>query len=676
LSTSLTLSLTVKAAPGFALSAAPASLSIIQGASGTSTITVTPVNGFAGTASLAVSGLPPGVTAGFSPAGTGSTSKLTLTASASASVGAATVTVTGTSGNIAASATVALTVVAAPGFKLVPSVANVNVIAGGTGTAIVSITLQGGFSAAVALTAAGLPAGVTASFSPASTSASSTLTLTAASSAAASASQFTITGASGGITASVAMTVTVTPPPDFAITLAPASLSVVQGVKGAGAVVITPVNGFSGGLALSATGLPAGVTVSFSALNASGAPGVFLGTYAVSASAVVATSKVTVTAVSGGLSHSSVMNLTVVAPSTGTALVDLPTYYNVSAGAIDGIPYTNGGLDALGHSYSGPSLGASQSIGGTEFALGPLGVLGAISGQKASLPAGQYTSLKLLATGVNGNQPNQTFTVTYTDGTTASFTQSLSDWYTPQSYTGESKAVATIYRDDSTGVIEGQTFYLYGYSFNLNAGKTVQSISLPQNRNVVVLAITLAGNTTLAATTLVNLSTAFNGVGITSDGKAFTGGLDGVGYAYSGSLLQGTPIFSNVQFQIGAADKANVVSGASSAIALPAGKYSSLLLLATGVNGAQISQPFKIAYSDGTSVVVTQSLSDWYSPSNYPGEVTALGMSYRNTASGTKDSRTFQLYEYTLSLNNAKTVTSITLPANSNVKVFSIQAKP
>ena len=38
--------------------------------------------------------------------------------------------------------------------------------------------------------------------------------------------------------------------------------------------------------------------------------------------------------------------------------------------------------------------------------------------------------MNLLATAVNGNQANQTFIVTYTDGTTSSFTQSVSDWFT------------------------------------------------------------------------------------------------------------------------------------------------------------------------------------------------------------------------------------------------------
>jgi hypothetical protein len=282
----------------------------------------------------------------------------------------------------------------------------------------------------------------------------------------------------------------------------------------------------------------------------------------------------------------------------------------------------------------------------------------------------------MLATGVNGNQTGQTFTVTYTDGTTATFTQSLSDWYTPQTYSGESEAMTTNYRDNSTGTTDGRVFYLYGYSFNLNSAKIVRSIALPQNRNVVVLAITLTGSMNVAATAQVDLSKAFNGIGITSDGKPFTGGLDGVGYSYSGSLLHASQTFSNVAVQLGAADQADVVSAAGNAIALPAGKYSSLLVQATAVNGAQLAQPFKVAYSDGTSVTFTQNLSDWFTPNNYSGEVIALAMPYRNAASGTKDNRQFELYQYTFNLNNSKTVSSVTLPANSNVKVFAMELKP
>jgi hypothetical protein len=61
--------------------------------------------------SLAASGLPGGVTAGFSPgAPTGNSSTLTLTASSTATLGPATVTITGTGGGLTRTTPVSLTV--------------------------------------------------------------------------------------------------------------------------------------------------------------------------------------------------------------------------------------------------------------------------------------------------------------------------------------------------------------------------------------------------------------------------------------------------------------------------------------------------------------------------------------------------------------------------------------
>jgi hypothetical protein len=124
-----------------------------------------------------------------------------------------------------------------------------------------------------------------------------------------------------------------------------------------------------------------------------------------------------------------------------------------------------------------------------------------------SLPAGQYTTLKLLATGVNGNQTAQRFTVTYTDGTTTVFTQNLSDWFTPQGYAGETAALRMNYRDNSDGSRDGRVFSLYTYSFTLNSAKTVSSVTLPSNRNVVLLAASLV-KVQAAAVKRTNLSAA------------------------------------------------------------------------------------------------------------------------------------------------------------------------
>ena len=108
-----------------------------------------------------------------------------------------------------------------------------------------------------------------------------------------------------------------------------------------------------------------------------------------------------------------------------------------------------------------------------------------------SLPAGSFTTLNLLGAAVNGNQPSQTFTVTYTDGSTSALTQSLSDWHTPQSYPGESTVLTNTYRDTSGGGQQAIQMYLYHYSFNLNTAKTVKSLTLPSNGNVAALAVTV-----------------------------------------------------------------------------------------------------------------------------------------------------------------------------------------
>ena len=163
--------------------------------------------------------------------------------------------------------------------------------------------------------------------------------------------------------------------------------------------------------------------------------------------------------------------------------------FTLTTGVIDG------GVAAL----SANLLGTSQTWNGTAFTIGAAGTSNVVSatGQTISLPAGQYASLQFLALAVNGNQANQTFTVNYADGTTQTFTQSLSDWFSPQNYTGESKAVTMPYRDNSNGTKDNRTFYVYGYSFSLDATKTVSSITLPNDANVKLLSVTLSTATSV-----------------------------------------------------------------------------------------------------------------------------------------------------------------------------------
>jgi hypothetical protein len=96
---------------GFGLSASPSSVDVAPSGSVTTTITVNPGSGFSGSVNLSASGLPNGVTAGFSPNPTSSSSTLTLTASGTAALGTTNLTIQGVSGSLTNTTTVSLTVI-------------------------------------------------------------------------------------------------------------------------------------------------------------------------------------------------------------------------------------------------------------------------------------------------------------------------------------------------------------------------------------------------------------------------------------------------------------------------------------------------------------------------------------------------------------------------------------
>jgi subtilase family serine protease len=264
------------ATPSFTLSDSPSSLTITQGSSGTSTITVTDVDGFSGSVTLAASGLPSGVTAAFGTNPTTGTSVLTLTASATATTGAATVTITGTSGSLTATTSLALTVnaTASPNFTIAASPTSVTVTQGASGTSTITITSQNSFSSATTLSASGLPSGVTAAFStnpvtpPANGSATSTLTLTASASATVGAATVTITGTSGSLTHSTTIALTVNSSSgtkNFTLSLSPSSFTIDDSGSVSTTLTVTSVNGFHSAVDLSVNEFPSGVSATASA---------------------------------------------------------------------------------------------------------------------------------------------------------------------------------------------------------------------------------------------------------------------------------------------------------------------------------------------------------------------------------------------------------------------------
>jgi hypothetical protein len=257
------------------------------------------------------------------------------------------------------------------------------------------------------------------------------------------------------------------------------------------AITIKPLNGFSGTVTMTVSTLPKGVRTT---IKGQGNKRTVVLTAGAAASTGFTT--VTVTGTSGTIKETVAFTLAVSAGvgTTGTGTqVDLSSEFNVDGIYQDGTTYTTGGLDGQGYSYSANLLTASRVYNGALLKFGAAGQPDAVgcSGQSVSLPQGQFSSLMLLGTAVEGNQASQTLTVTYTDGTSTKFVQSFSDWFTPQKFHGESEGVAMAYRNFDNGTKDQRTFNLYEYRLAVNKAKTVQSITLPNNAKVLVLAATL-----------------------------------------------------------------------------------------------------------------------------------------------------------------------------------------
>ena len=349
--------------------------------------------------------------------------------------------------------------------------------------------------------------------------------------------------------------------------------------------------------------------------------------------------------------------------------VNLSSAFNVNAITNDGTAAKNGGADTVGYAYSETLLGTSAAWSGVSFNLGPAGSADAVAGGTVALPPGSYSVLSMLATAVDTAQPNQTFTVTYTDGSASTFAQSLSDWGAPSGFSGESVALSLAYRITPSGSTQTGPWHVYGYSFPIDSSKTLKSVTLPNNRSVVVLAMAVMPAGSAPAVTAVNLRAVDNLSAIANNGTPVSG-IGNDGWAYSANLLGTSLTWAGESFNLGAPGGKSAVT--STTIPLPAGNFANLSFLGTAIYGSQQNQVFTVTYTDGATSTFTQSLSDWGVPLNFAGESVAAATAYRVTPAGGTQTGPWNLYAYSFPLNLAKTVKSFTLPNNGAVVVLAV----
>jgi hypothetical protein len=231
------------------------------------------------------------------------------------------------------------TPVPAADFSLASTPTTITLVPGGPGQQVsVSATAANGFTGMVTVAVSGLPSGVSAQPSTLTLTpeTAQSITVTASAGAVAGTATLTLAGTSGSLTHSAAVAATISaPPPDFTLTLSPASLTVVGGSAGLPvSVTAAAVNSFTSPVAVAITGLPAGVTANPATLNLN--PGTAQSVVLTAApTAVAATATVTFTGTSGSLTHSTTLALTVQAIAMTNAPDVTTFHYDVARGGLN-----------------------------------------------------------------------------------------------------------------------------------------------------------------------------------------------------------------------------------------------------------------------------------------------------------------------------------------------------
>ena len=377
----------------FTLSASANSVPVTQGASATDTITVGDLNGFSGSVSLSASGLPSGVTATFGTNPTTGSSVVTFSASSSAAAGTSIVTIMGTSGSLTSGASVTLTVNPSTGGSYCQVVYTI------------SSQWQSGFGAAITIENTGTTNWnnwtLTWTFANGQTISSlwngtetqsganvtvSNLSYNGSIPAGTSYTGMGFNGTWNNSTNAVPTNFAVNGTPcggggsggggsgSFTLASSASTLSVAQGASGTDTVTVGDVNGFAGSVSFAASGMPSGVTASFSPTSSASSSVV---TLSAGSSVAAGNYPITITGTSGSLTASTSITLTVTTTSGGQS----------SCSATDVMALDGGVYEFQMNEYDS-TLEECATVSGTGFTITTANFNNTTSGSPAT-----YTSI-------------------------------------------------------------------------------------------------------------------------------------------------------------------------------------------------------------------------------------------------------------------------------------------
>ncbi len=310
LSHSATITYTVQ---DFTINGSPASVTVNVGAAGTSTITITGLNGFAGVVSITTNS----TSCTISPTSVTGSGSATLSCTF-ASASTIHVAFNGTSGSLSHSATVTYTV---QDFTLTAGPTSVTVLAGSAGTSTVTVTSLNGFAGVVNLVTNSTSCTVSPSTVTGSGSSNLSCTIDVAGTV-----HVTVTGTNAALSHNAIVTYTVQ---DFTLTASPTSITVNAGTAATSSLTVIALNGFGRVVAFATNSTSCNV----SPTSVTGAGSAVLSCTFTSASTI----NVTVTGTSGPRSHTATVtynvqdftvasgptSVTVLAGSAGTSSITI-----------------------------------------------------------------------------------------------------------------------------------------------------------------------------------------------------------------------------------------------------------------------------------------------------------------------------------------------------------------
>jgi hypothetical protein len=313
-----------------------------------------------------------------------------------------------------------------PAIALTLGAASVEVVRGGVATLPVSITRTGGFTGPVSVTAESLPGGVTAGgITIPAGSTTGALEIVAAAPGAAATATVTVRASGTGVTAQTGtFALTVREPPGFTLAVSPTTVSLQPGGSGTATVSIARTGGFTGPVALTATGQPAGMTLAFEPASVTGNSAVL--TVTAAPTTAVGTHAITLQANAAGMTQrTAALSVQVTAvPSIGITLA--PTSLSVAQGTSGTVTVNlaRGGGFAGAVSLTAENLPAGVTVAPATIAAGATSATLSVSAAAGASPGTSNITIRATAAGVADVQATLALTVTQASGYTLALTPS------------------------------------------------------------------------------------------------------------------------------------------------------------------------------------------------------------------------------------------------------------